>query len=133
MSFLLDTNVVSFHLKRPRGLTHRFVQHSGRLYVSSVALAELYVWAFGKPNPTSTVAAIEAMLRDEVNRLDFDDDCARRFGQSRAELLRRGVGVSPVDLLIASVALVYDLTLVTNNTADFRNIPGLRLEDWLAP
>jgi len=36
-----------------------------------------------------------------------------------------------MDLLIASVALVYDLTLVTKNTADFQNIPGLRLDDWL--
>ena len=45
----------------------------------------------------------------------------------------RGVTVNPVDLLIASVALVYDLTFVTNNTADFQNIPGLRLDDWLTP
>ena len=35
--------------------------------------------------------------------------------------------------MIASVALVHDLTLATNNTADFQNITGLRLEDWLAP
>jgi tRNA(fMet)-specific endonuclease VapC len=35
--------------------------------------------------------------------------------------------------MIAPVALVHDLTLVTHNTADFRNIPGLRLEDWLVP
>ena len=34
--------------------------------------------------------------------------------------------------MIASVALVYDLTLVTHNTVDFRNIPGLRLNDWLS-
>jgi tRNA(fMet)-specific endonuclease VapC len=133
MSFLLDTNIVSFHLKRPRGLTHRFVQHSGRLYISSIALAELCVWAFGKAKPAATLSAIEAMLRKEVNRLDFDDDCAKKFGQVRADLIRRGVSVGPLDLLIASVALVYDLTLVTNNTADFQNIPGLRLEDWLTP
>ena len=131
MSFLLDTNIISFHLKRPRGLTHRFVQYSGRLYVSSIALAELYVWAFGKGKPASTISAIEAMLRREVSRLDFDDDCAKKFGELRADSIRRGVGVGPLDLLIASVALVYDLTLVTNNTADFRNIPDLRLEDWL--
>jgi predicted nucleic acid-binding protein len=37
----------------------------------------------------------------------------------------------PLDLMIASVAVVYDLTLVTHNTADFRNVPDLRLEDWL--
>jgi predicted nucleic acid-binding protein len=84
MSFLLDTNIVSAHLRRPRGLAHRFTQYSGRLYVSSVALAELYVWAHGKADPTSRLAAIEVMLRDEVRRLDFDDDCARKFGRKAA-------------------------------------------------
>jgi tRNA(fMet)-specific endonuclease VapC len=44
-----------------------------------------------------------------------------------------GIEVPSVDLLIASVALVQDLTLVTHNTADFQNIPGLRLDDWLTP
>ena len=34
--------------------------------------------------------------------------------------------------MIASVALVHDLTLVTHNTCDFRHVPDLRLEDWLA-
>jgi len=34
--------------------------------------------------------------------------------------------------MIASVALVHDLTLVTHNTADFQRIPQLRLDDWLA-
>ena len=33
--------------------------------------------------------------------------------------------------MIASVALVHDLTLVTHNTADFQRIPGIRLVDWL--
>jgi tRNA(fMet)-specific endonuclease VapC len=35
--------------------------------------------------------------------------------------------------MIASAALVHNLTLVTHNTTDYRNIPGLRLDDWLAP
>jgi tRNA(fMet)-specific endonuclease VapC len=35
--------------------------------------------------------------------------------------------------MIASVALVHNLTLVTHNTADFTSIPGLQLEDWLTP
>ena len=35
--------------------------------------------------------------------------------------------------MIASVALVHDLTLVTHNTADYQYIPGLRLDDWLIP
>jgi tRNA(fMet)-specific endonuclease VapC len=38
-----------------------------------------------------------------------------------------------MDLLIASVALAHDLTLVTHNTGHFQEMPGLRLEDWLTP
>lgn len=30
-------------------------------------------------------------------------------------------------------ALVHNFTLVTHNTADYQNIPGLRLDDWLTP
>jgi tRNA(fMet)-specific endonuclease VapC len=96
-------------------------------------LAELYVWAFGKANPALTLTAIEGMFTAEVTRLDFDDDCAKQFGQLRVDLRQRGIGVHPVDLMIASVALVYNVTLVTNNTVDFQNIPGLRLDDWLTP
>lgn len=42
MSFLLDTDHLSAHLRRPSGLAHRFFQYSGRLYTSSIALAELH-------------------------------------------------------------------------------------------
>jgi tRNA(fMet)-specific endonuclease VapC len=48
-------------------------------------------------------------------------------------MLRQGITVPETDLMIASVALVHNLTLVTHNTTDFQNIPGLRLDDWLMP
>lgn len=38
MSFLLDTDICSAHLKRPSGLMHRFVQHSGGLYIPTIVL-----------------------------------------------------------------------------------------------
>ena len=71
------------------------------------------------------------MLIHEVNVVDYDKDCANEFGRVRVELRKKGIEVPSVDLLIASVALVFDLTLVTHNTADFKNILGLRLDDWL--
>jgi len=133
MTFLLDTNIVSAHLRRPSGLAHRFFQYSGRLYTSSVVLAELFVWAYNRPDPTKVLTAIDELLFQEVGLLEYDRDCANGFGQVRMQLRRTGIDVPSVDLLIASVALVYDLTLVTHNTVDFQNIPGLRLDDWLAP
>lgn len=35
-----------------------------------------------------------------------------------------------IDRMIAATALVHDLTLVTCNGRDFRDVPGLRLEAW---
>ena len=133
MSYLLDTDICSAHLKRPSGLIHRFIQHSGRLFISSIVLGELYAWAFRRSSPQPLVDRVEAELLPDVFVLDFDRDCAIEFGQLRGDMLRRGIAVSRSDLLIAAVARVHDLTLVTHNTRDFKNIPGLRLDDWLQP
>jgi len=130
MSFLLDTNVCSAHMRRPAGLAHRFMQHAGRLAIPTVVLAELYAGAYRHPNPTRLLGLIGDLLR-EVQVLDFDVAGAEQFGKLRGALLQQGIAVSTPDLMIASVALVHDRTLVTNNTRDFQVIPALRLEDWL--
>jgi predicted nucleic acid-binding protein len=66
MSFLLDTDICSTHLKRPAGLMHRFVQYSGRLHLSTIALGELYVWAFHRPDPAPIIRRIEHDLLADV-------------------------------------------------------------------
>jgi len=131
MSFLLDTDIVSAHLKRPRGLIQRFVQYGGRLYISTLSLAELYVWANQASDVATRLEAIRRLLHYEVAPLPLDDSCAQRFGQLRYVLRNAGVTVNAIDLLLAATALTFDLTLVTHNTKHFLNVPDLRLEDWL--
>lgn len=133
MSYLLDTNICSAHLKRPAGLMHRFVQHSSRLFIPSIVLGELYAWAHHRASPQPLLNAIENELLADVTVLDFDRPCAAEFGQLRGKLLRQGRTVSRLDLMIAATALVHDFALVTHNTRDFQAVPGLRLEDWLQP
>ncbi len=132
MSFLLDTNICSAHLRRPSGLSHRFTQHSGRLFVPSIVVAELYTWAYIQHDPTKILAAIETLLKHDVQVLPYDVSCAHVFGKLKGELRRQGITVSPIDLLIASVARTHDLTMVTHNVSDFSAIPDLRVVDWLA-
>lgn len=132
MNFLLDTDTCSAHMRRPSQLAHRFIQYAGGLAIATIVLAELHAGAHKHPNPARLLALIAELLR-EVHVLDFDAACAERFGEIRGALLQKGITVSRMDLLIASVALVHDLTLVTHNMADYQNIPGLRLDDWLIP
>lgn len=132
MSHLLDTNICAAHFRRPGGLAHRFVQYGGGLYVPTVVLGELYAGAYHVSNPAPLLQQIADLLTD-VQVLDYDGACAEEFGKVRGRLLQQGVSVPTADLMIAAVALVHNLTLVTNNTSDFQNVPGLRLEDWLTP
>ena len=130
MSFLLDTDICSFHLRGRPSLISRFIQYSGRLSISTISLGELYTWGFSAPNPTTRTRLIQELLTD-VTLLPFDANCAERFGKLEAALIPNGITVPAVDLMIASVALTHDLTMVTHNTKHYDSIPGLRLEDWL--
>lgn len=60
--------------------------------------------------------------------LDWDDPAAVKFNELKAARVRVGT----MDLKIASIALANDCTLLTRNVADFQNVPGLRIIDWLS-
>jgi tRNA(fMet)-specific endonuclease VapC len=62
MNFLLDTDICSAHMRRPASLAHRFIQHTSRLAVSNVTLAELYAGAY-KHSQTSRLLALIGDLR----------------------------------------------------------------------
>lgn len=132
MNFLLDTDICSAHMRRPAKLAHRFIQYTGQIAISAVTLAELYAGAY-KHSQTTRLLTLIADVLQEVQVIDFDSACAEKFGEKRGTLLQQGISVPTTDLMIAAAALVHNLTLVTNNTADFQNIPGLRLDDWLTP
>ena len=66
----------------------------------------------------------------ELNKwtqLEWDHDTAAVFTRLRAE----GVRIATLDLRIASIAIAYQATLLTRNLRDFRQVPGLRVENWL--
>jgi len=68
---------------------------------------------------------------NDMTVLAVTDQVGRKFGQLRAGLLDAGKPAPDMDLLIASTALVHDLTLVTHNVRDFASIANLRVIDWV--
>lgn len=131
MSFLLDTNICSAYLKQRPGLFHRFQQHMGHMAIPSIVLAELFDWAYRYDDPQYRIELLEKTILSEAAVLDFDSPCAKCFGQLRSTLAKQGIAFNSLDLMIASVALTHDLTLVTHNTKHFMHVPHLRLVDWL--
>jgi tRNA(fMet)-specific endonuclease VapC len=130
MSFLIDTDICSTHLKSGGNLSSRFIQYSGRLHLSVITLGELYTWALRKNAPTKHLESIMAYLSD-VSILDVNHEIAQTFGTIRAQLFDQGIVVPGMDIMIAATALVHGLTLVTHNTKHFENISGLKIVDWL--
>ena len=63
---------------------------------------------------------------------DFDTNAAEVAGQLRAWLAAQGTPIGPYDSLIAAHAQALGVTLVTNNTREYKRVPGLRLANWAA-
>jgi tRNA(fMet)-specific endonuclease VapC len=59
--------------------------------------------------------------------LPFDQPAAQRFLDLKAARVRIGT----MDLKIASIVLVHQARLLSANLSDFRQVPGLLVEDWL--
>ncbi len=131
MKYLLDTNTCIRHLnQRSNTITQRLRQTSeDDIVLCSVVKAELFFGAMKSQNPEKTLLKQRA-FGERFESLPFDDSCAVIYGRIRADLQRAGTPIGANDLMIASIALANDLTLITHNTREFVRVTNLRIEDW---
>lgn len=133
LKFMLDTNICIFTIKnRPQEVREAFLRHHNKMCISTVTLMELIYGAEKSSNPSRNLADVEGFAaRLEV--LKYDQEAAAHTGQLRAELARLGKQIGPYDQMIAGHARSLGLIVVTNNRCEFDRVPGLRVEDWVAP
>ncbi|MBR0956158.1 type II toxin-antitoxin system VapC family toxin [Bradyrhizobium japonicum] len=129
--WLLDTNaVIALVTRRSEPLLRRVEStEPGALAISSIVAHELYFGAYRSQKVEFNLETLRLLFAD-LDILDLDRQDARAAGEIRAELARRGTPIGPYDILIAGQAMARGLPLVSNNTAEFQRIAGLRLEDW---
>ncbi len=131
LKFMLDTNIIIYTIKnKPTTVRKTFKKHEGQMCLSTVTLGELIYGAEKSSQPEKNMEVIESMIaRLEV--LSFEPHDTTHFGQLRAELASIGKPIGPYDTMIAGHARSRGLILVTNNTKEFKRVPGLRIENWV--
>lgn len=101
-------------------------------FTSSITLGELVYGAYKLQARTDVLLQqLEESLLPNLPVLPFDSAAAQRYGEVRAELERRGMGLGDADLRIGCIALARGLTMVTGNVRHFQRIPGLTVENWI--
>ena len=128
---MLDTNICIFlkNGKPPQVLEKLKTVISRPVFISSITVAELQFGVYNSSYPEKNrVSLLEFLAPFQL--LDFDDGDAEQFGVIKKDLKNKGALIGPFDLLIAAQALAKKLILVTNNTAEFKRIDGLQIEDW---
>ncbi|TET97570.1 MAG: type II toxin-antitoxin system VapC family toxin [Dehalococcoidia bacterium] len=133
--YLLDTDILSNLLRRAPStalVTKLASIPPEEQFTSSITLGELVYGAYRlQERAGALLQRLDETLLPNLPILPFDASAARRYGEVRAELERRGTPMGDADLRIASIALTRDLAVVTANVRHFQKVPGLAVENWL--
>lgn len=129
--YMLDTDTCSYIMRRSYDAVLRRLEQIpvGDVCISVITKAELLFGVEVSPRRRQDEAAVSAFL-SYIEVLDFPDQAAQHYAKIRAELKTRGAMIGANNLLIAAHARSLGLTLVTNNTREFRRVRSLSLENW---
>ena len=129
--YMLDTDTCSYIMRRsPDAVLKRLAKVPvSDVCISVITKSELLFGVEVSPKRRQDEAALAAFLR-YVEVLDFPDLASSHYAKIRADLKTRGAMIGANDLLIAAHARSLSLTLITNNTREFRRVRHLSLDNW---
>lgn len=137
MRYLIDTNIISFALRKRYAVENRLQGITKTdLLLSAVVFAEGMAGAYRSQNPE----ALTKLWRSYITGWEvvaFDAACADHYGRIRADLERRGTMIGHRDCQIAATALAYaqtegvSVTVVTDNINEFKRVAGLKVANWV--
>lgn len=101
---------------------------TSQAFLSAISRVELEGGVAAVPELSALRRAKLDVLLADLDIIEFSDEMAEAYGRivQQSGYSRRKI----IDRMIAATAMVADLTLVTANGDDFRNIDGLKLEIW---
>lgn len=132
LRYLLDTNIISDLVRRPRGPVANRIAEVGEdsICTSIIVAAELRYGA--EKSESKQLSERVELLLSALEILPLEPPADHRYAELRHHLARQGTPIGPNNLLIAAHALTAELLLVTANTREFQCVPALRVENWLS-
>ena len=128
--YMLDTNIISDLIRNPQGKVAKRIAKKGESNIcTSIIVAADLRYGCAKSGSKRLLKAVEDLL-GEIDVLPFEVPADTEYGGIRAALEATGKPIGGNDLLIAAHAT--GATIVTANTGEFKRIPGLNVENWLA-
>ena len=130
MRYMLDTNICIYITRRhpPQVLKRLEALTQGSAVMSVVTYAEMRAGLEMQNANRAQDERVLALLISRIPVLPFTETDAISFGVLRAAVRDRRRDT--MDRLIAAHAVSVGVTLVTNNEADFKDYPGLVVENW---
>jgi len=129
--YLLDTNILSHLVRQPQGPVADRIADVGEANVlTSVIVACELRYGAAKRGSRKLTRQVEAVLTAMTIR-PLESDIERVYASIRVALERRGTPIGAHDMLIAAHARAIDAVCVTDNVAEFRRVPALKIENWL--
>jgi tRNA(fMet)-specific endonuclease VapC len=132
MTYLLDTNIVSFAIKNNLIIKARLEELRSQEELISISC----ITYFEVKRGLFAVKASKQLERFDDFFRDFEiiflDDLAilEKAAEIHANLRLRGLPIQTEDILIAATAIIKDFILVSNDS-DLLRVEGLSLENWL--
>ena len=129
--YMLDTDTCSYIMKRSNDAVLKRLRkvpvHD--VCISVITKSELLYGVELSPRRQQDETALTAFL-GYVEVLDFPDRASAHYATIRTDLKKQGTMIGANDLFIAAHARCLGLTLVTNNTREFRRVRNLAIENW---
>ena len=129
--FMLDTNAASFLIRGHGSEALQTLVKERDTCISVITEAEIRFGVKRKPEATRLAKAVEVFLQD-MPCLPWTSATAATYAELRTRMEIQGIGLSAMDLLIATHAVAENRTLISADRA-FTQVPGLSVLDWSNP
>jgi len=128
----LDTNIITAFLKKDLRAVERvsdYLEFFDRLTINIISYYEI-LRGLKDLGDEEKLRRFEEFIQ-ENELISIRKETIEKAAEIYAYLKKEGNLIEDADILMAAIAIVEDLVLITNNISHFKRVKGLETENWI--